>query len=72
MARKVAGRSKGYWIAGAIQHPGALRRTLGTPKGQPIPEGQLERAAAGAYGPKTAARARLALRLRRYRHRARH
>ena len=67
MARKVAGRSKGRWIAGAIRHPGALRRTLGTRKGERIPLATLERAAAGAYGPTTARRARLALKLRSYR-----
>lgn len=65
---KIAGRTKHYWIAGAIRHPGALRHALGVRKGERIPEGELRAAARGAYGKETARRARLALQLRRFRH----
>lgn len=34
------GRPK-HWIAGAIQHPGALHRELHVPQGQPIPAKKL-------------------------------
>lgn len=49
------------WIAKAIEHPGALRRQLGTPEGKNIPRGKLEAAAkkGGALGK----RARLAMTL---------
>ena len=57
-----AARNARYWIAGAIQHPGALRRQLGIPEGQRIPLSTL-RSAAKAPG-KLGQRARLALRLR--------
>lgn len=33
------------FIAGAIKHPGALRKELGTKEGKPIPKGKLEAAA---------------------------
>ena len=33
------------WIAGAIKHPGALRKELGTKKGKTIPSGKLAKAA---------------------------
>lgn len=33
------------WIAGAIKKPGALRRELGVPKGETIPEAKLTKAA---------------------------
>lgn len=33
------------WIAGAIKHPGALRKSLGVKKGEPIPAGKLAKAA---------------------------
>ena len=51
------------WIQGAIKHPGALRKTLGAKKGQPIPAGKL-RSAAKSDNPKTAKRANLALTLK--------
>ncbi len=50
------------WIAGALGKPGALRRTLGAKKGQPIPAGKLT-AAAKKPGI-TGQRARLAKTLR--------
>lgn len=37
---------KKNWIAGAIKKPGALRKSLGAKKGQPIPKGKLNAAAA--------------------------
>ncbi len=49
------------WIAGAIKKPGALRKTLGAKKGQPIPKSKLIKAAKGSG--KTAQRARLAITL---------
>jgi hypothetical protein len=51
------------WIAGAIKHPGALRKTAGVKKGEKIPVDELEEMAHGS-DKKTAARARLALKLR--------
>lgn len=33
------------WIAGAIKHPGALRKELGAKKGKPIPAKKLAAAA---------------------------
>jgi len=54
------------WIAGAIKHPGALRRTLGAKPGKPIPGKKL--AAAEKKGGKTGARARLARTLRGFKH----
>lgn len=50
------------WIQEAIKHPGALRKTLGAKKGEPIPQGKLE--AAAEKGGKTGKRARLAMTLR--------
>jgi hypothetical protein len=47
------------WIQGAIQHKGALRKTLGAKKGEPIPEKKLK-AAEHSKNPTTAKRARLA------------
>lgn len=51
------------WIAGAIKHKGALRKTLHAKAGQPIPHAALVKA---AHSPnkKTAARARLAMTLK--------
>ena len=46
------------WIQKAIKHPGALRRSLGAKKGQPIPAKKL--AAAAKKGGKLGQRARLA------------
>ena len=49
------------WIAGAIKHPGALRKSLGIKKGQKIPKAKLQ-AAAKKKG-KVGKRARLAITL---------
>ncbi len=53
------------WIKTAIQHPGALRKTLGAKKGKNIPAKTLDTAAKkkGIEG----ARARLAIRLKSFR-----
>ncbi len=50
------------WIAGAIKHPGALRRQLKVKKGKPIPAKKL--AAAAKKGGVLGRRARLAQTLR--------
>jgi hypothetical protein len=47
------------WIAGAIKHPGALRKTAGAKKGEKIPARRLEELAR-SKDEKTAKRARLA------------
>ena len=60
MAKK---RSGSYWISGAIQHPGALRKSLGVKEGEKIPAGKL--AAAAKKPGKLGKRARLAQTLRR-------
>jgi hypothetical protein len=52
----------GNWIAGAIKHPGALRRQLGVKEGEKIPAGKLRKAA--EKGGKLGQRARLAETLR--------
>lgn len=46
------------WIADAVKKPGALRKTLGAKKGEPIPPAKL--AAAAKKPGKTGQRARLA------------
>jgi hypothetical protein len=46
------------WIAGAIKHPGALRKSLGVKGDKPIPAKKLAKAA--KKGGKLGARARLA------------
>ena len=46
------------WIAEAVKKPGALRKTLGAKKGEPIPAAKL--AAAAKKPGKTGQRARLA------------
>ena len=51
------------WIQKAIKHPGALRKTLGAKKGEPIPAAKLQKAA-NSENPKTAKRANLALTLK--------
>ena len=58
MNKHHSGGSRGKWIAGAIQHPGALHRELGVPMGQKIPGAKLAKAekAGGTLG----RRARLA------------
>jgi hypothetical protein len=50
---------KKNWIAGAIKHPGALRKTLKVKKGEKIPESKLKKAE-HSKNPKTAKRAHLA------------
>lgn len=56
------------WIQKAIKKPGALRKTLGTPKGKDIPVSKLKKAAAGkGVSKKTEKRAELALTLRKMR-----
>jgi len=58
---------KKMWIAGAIKHPGALRKELHVKKGHKIPEGKLKKAAhhKGLEG----RRARLAMTLKKLGHR---
>jgi hypothetical protein len=51
--------AKEKWIAGAIKHPGSLRKALHAKEGQPIPEKKLEKAE-HSDNPKLAKRARLA------------
>lgn len=51
-------KKKKNWIAGAIKHPGALRRAAGVKKGQKIPAGKLAKMA--KMPGKMGARARLA------------
>ena len=54
-----------HWIQSAIQHPGALRKTMHAKPGQPIPHGKL---VAAAHRPgKTGQRARLAITLSSFR-----
>jgi hypothetical protein len=53
---------KGGWIKDAIKKPGALRKSLGAKKGQPIPAKKL--AAAAKKPGKMGQRARLAQTLR--------
>lgn len=50
------------WIAGAIKHPGALRKSMGVKKGSKIPAKKL--AAAAKKSGTTGRRARLAQTLR--------
>lgn len=54
--------AKKNWIAGAIKHPGALRKKLKVKKGQKIPSKKL--AAAAKQGGTTGRQARLAQTLR--------
>jgi hypothetical protein len=56
------GMKKGGWIKDAIKKPGALRKSLGAKKGQPIPANKL--AAAAKKPGKMGQRARLAQTLR--------
>ena len=39
------GKVAANWVKGAIKKPGALRKSLGTKEGQPIPAGKLAKAA---------------------------
>lgn len=61
------------WIQAAVKHKGVLRKRLkelGLVKGErKITITSLKKVATGAYGPKTAKRARLALTLRKLRKR---
>ena len=50
------------WIAGAIKHPGALRKKLGAKEGAPIPAGKLAKAAKSSGT--TGKQARLAMTLK--------
>lgn len=50
--------AKKNWIAGAIKHPGSLRKSLGVKEGETIPPKKL--AAAAQKGGKLGKRARLA------------
>ncbi len=56
-------REGGKWISGAIQHPGALHKTLGVPQGENIPAKKLE-AAKHSDNPTTRKRANLAATLK--------
>lgn len=57
----------GNWIAGAVKHPGSLRKSLGVKGDKPIPAAKLE-AATHSNNPKTARRARLAETLKGFHH----
>jgi hypothetical protein len=54
--------AKKNWIAGAIKHPGSLRKSLGVKEGETIPAKKL--ATAAQKGGKLGKRARLAQTLR--------
>lgn len=51
--------SKSKWIASAIKHPGALRKSLHVKEGEKIPSAKLKKAE-HSKNPTTAKRARLA------------
>lgn len=55
---------KKNWIAGAISHPGALRKSLKVKEGETIPSGKLQKAS-HSENPTLAKRANLAMTLRR-------
>lgn len=55
---------KKKWIQDAIKKPGALSKTLGVPVKDDIPMSKLEKAAKNKRAKKTAARARLAITLK--------
>jgi hypothetical protein len=57
---------KKKWIQGAIKHPGALKKELGVPEGEPIPEKKLN--AAAEKGGKLGRRAQLAKTLKKIMH----
>lgn len=44
MARKHGGRADAHWIADAVEHKGALHRSLHVPEGEKIPAKKLEKA----------------------------
>lgn len=54
------------WIAGAVQHPGALHKEMGVPAGKKIPAKKL--AAAAKKGGVEGKRARLAETLKGFKH----
>jgi len=56
----------GFWIKGAIKHPGSLRRSLGVKKGHDIPDAKLK-AAEHSKSPLTRKRAHLAETLKGFR-----
>ena len=62
---KKQGKNEHHWIAGAIEHPGSLRKSLKAKKGKDIPVSKIK-AAAKKKG-KLGKRARLALTLRKLR-----
>jgi hypothetical protein len=43
VVKKKKDKSDGHWIAGAIKHPGALRKELHVPKGSKIPLNKLRK-----------------------------
>ena len=59
--------AKQKWIQGAIQHPGALHKSLHVKAGEKIPEKKLKKAEK-SKNPTTAKRARLAETLKHMRH----
>ena len=61
--------AKKNWIQGAIKKPGALRQSMGIPKGKTIPKGRLKTAATKPG--KLGQRARLAMTLGRMNKRGR-
>lgn len=67
--KAVQSKKKKNWIAGAIKHPGALRRELGVKGDKPIPTKKL--AAAAKKGGKEGKRAHLAETLKSFHHKKR-
>jgi hypothetical protein len=65
-AKTASAKSGGNWMQGAVKHPGALRRQLKVPAGQPIGAKRLA-AAARSSNPLLARRARLAQTFAKYR-----
>jgi len=63
----MAKASDKHWIAGAIEHPGALRKTLGVKEGEKIPAKKLNEAA-HSDNPTTRKRAQLAKTLKGFHH----
>jgi hypothetical protein len=60
---EVVGMGKMKWIAGAIKHPGSLRKALHVKEGENIPEAKIKKAEK-SKNPTMAKRARLAETLR--------
>lgn len=65
--RKDEMRGGGKWVAGAIKHPGALRKSLHAKAGEPIPAAKLE-AATHSKNPTTRKRAVLAETMKSWHH----